>query len=120
MLDDDQINVWQNCNVNTLKKLDACATYESFVSELDAISKAMDKELVLVDVQTYVKNPDDPEGPLVPGAIIQKYMRMDKLANNAYDTNTGNAGEKDPAGESPYTIYYKWLVEMKYLPDTVK
>ena len=120
VLDDDQINVWQNCNANTLAKLDACTTFEAFVSELDAISKSMDKELVLVDVQTYVKNPDDPEGPLVPGAIIQKYMRMDKLANKAYDTNTGNAGEKDPAGESPYTIYYKWLVEMKYLPDTVK
>ena len=80
----------------------------------------MDKELVLVDVQTYVKNPNDPEGPLVPGAIVQKYLRMDKMANKAYSTANGNAGENDMAGESPYTIYYKWLTEMKYLPDTVK
>ena len=119
-LDVDQLDVWANCNANTLAKLDACVTYEAFVSELDAISKSMDKELVLVDVQTYVKNPDDPEGPLVPGAIVQKYLRMDKMANKAYSTANGNAGENDMAGESPYTIYYKWLTEMKYLPDTVK
>lgn len=120
VLDTDQIDVLVNCNANTLKKLDACTTYDAFVSELDAISKSMDKELVLVDVQTYIKNPEDPEGPLVPGAIVQKYLRMDKMAKKDYDSKTGNAGEQDMAGESPYTIYYKWLEEMKYLPDTVK
>lgn len=119
-LDVDQIDVWKNCNEYILNKLNACATYDAFVQELGAVSQAMDRELVLVDVQTYVKNPNDPDGPLVPGAIVQKYLRMDKMANKAYDTTTGNAGENDLAGESPYTIYYKWLVEMKYLPDTVK
>ena len=119
-LDFDQIEVLANCNENTLAKLEACTSYDAFISELEAISKSMDKELVLVDVKTYVKNPDDPEGPLVPGAVVQKYLRMDKMTNRAYDTKTGNAGEQDMAGESPYTIYYKWLVEMKYLPDTVQ
>ena len=116
-LDIDQIEVWANCSKNTQKKLDACATYEVFVQELDAISQSMDRELISVDVQVYVKDPES--GELVPGDIIPKYLNMGKMANKAYDTSTGNAGENDLAGESPYTIYYKWLVEMKYLPDTV-
>lgn len=120
LLDNDQIDVWANCNENLQKKLDACTSFDAFVLELDAVSKSMDKELVLVDCKTFVKNPEDPEGPLVPGAIVQKYLRMEKMTNNNYNTQTGNAGENDMAGESPYTIYYKWLVEMKYLPDTVK
>lgn len=119
-LDTDQLEVLKNCNANTLSKLDACATYEAFLQELDTISQSMNRDMVLVDVQTYVKNPDDPEGELIPGAIVQKNLRIDKMTNNAYDTANGNAGENDMAGESPYTIYYKWLVEMKYLPDTVK
>jgi len=43
-------------------------------------------------------------------------LRMDKLTNKKYDTNTGAGGEMDYNGESPYTIYYRWLTSFGYLP----
>jgi len=43
-------------------------------------------------------------------------VRLDKLTNKDYDTGTGMNGEMDYAGESPYTIYYRWLTALGYLP----
>ncbi len=43
-------------------------------------------------------------------------VRLDKLTNKAYDMNTGAGGEPDTSGESPYTIYYRWLTDFGYLP----
>ena len=43
-------------------------------------------------------------------------VRLDKLTNKNYDVSTGNGGEQDIGGESPYTIYYKWLTSFGYLP----
>ncbi len=44
-------------------------------------------------------------------------VRLDKLTNKAYDTNTGAGGEIDYSGESPYTVYYNWLVAFGYVPE---
>ena len=43
-------------------------------------------------------------------------VRLDKLTNKNYDVTTGNGGDQDFGGESPYTIYYKWLTAYGYLP----
>jgi hypothetical protein len=43
-------------------------------------------------------------------------VNLDKMSNKNYDTSKGLDGEQDPAGESPYTIYYKWLTELGYAP----
>ena len=43
-------------------------------------------------------------------------VRLDKLTNKAYNMNTGAGGEPDTSGESPYTIYYRWLTDFGYLP----
>ncbi len=47
-------------------------------------------------------------------------IRITKLTNNDYNVATGLGSpeepEMDPDGESPYTIYYKWLVTYGYLP----
>lgn len=43
-------------------------------------------------------------------------INIDKITNKNYDTSKGLNGENDPDGESPYTIYYKWLVAFGYLP----
>lgn len=47
-------------------------------------------------------------------------VRLDKLTNKDYNVGTGlgtaENPEADPNGESPYTIYYKWLVALEYLP----
>ncbi len=44
------------------------------------------------------------------------YMDLAKLTNKNYDTSGGADGEVDPSGESPYTVYYKWLTDFGYLP----
>jgi hypothetical protein len=46
-------------------------------------------------------------------------INMAKLTNKEYDTATGADGEEDPNGESPYTIYYNWLVEFGYLAPEI-
>lgn len=47
-------------------------------------------------------------------------VRLDKMTNKAYDVSTGLGTSEDPLadpdGESPYTVYYKWLTDLKYLP----
>ena len=54
------------------------------------------------------------------GDKIEIIFRLDKLTNNNYDVSTGlgtaDSPEMDPDGESPYTVYYKWLTTYKYLP----
>jgi hypothetical protein len=44
-------------------------------------------------------------------------VRLSKITNPAYDTATGNGGEADSNGESPYTIYYNWMVTYGFLPS---
>ena len=47
-------------------------------------------------------------------------IRLSKLTNKEYDVSTGlgtiEEPEMDLDGESPYTVYYKWLVAYGYLP----
>ena len=44
-------------------------------------------------------------------------IKLDKMTNNDYDPSTGGVdGTADEGGESPYTIYYKWLTAFNYLP----
>ena len=53
--------------------------------------------------------------------VLITIINMAKLTNKEYDTATGADGEEDPNGESPYTIYYNWLVEFGYLaPEIVE
>jgi len=103
-LDIKQLDIWASCNESTWSKLsrEQCGTYEVFTLALDSAIVDLVKERVTVDGYSDI------------------YLRMDKLTDNAYDINTGDSGNVDMNGESPYTIYYKWLTEMKYLPDTVE
>ncbi len=47
-------------------------------------------------------------------------IRLTKLLDKEYDVGTGagsaESPEPDPDGESPYTVYYKWLTSYGYLP----
>ncbi len=47
-------------------------------------------------------------------------IRLSKLTNKDYNVATGLGSaeepEMDPDGESPYTIYYKWLTAYGYIP----
>jgi len=101
-LDLTQISVWQACNEETFAKLEAsnASSYDAFLVELDSVIKATDRELVLV-------------------SSMGMNLLMTKMTNKDYSTFDEETGEQDLNGESPYTIYYKWLKEMKYLPDVV-
>jgi hypothetical protein len=56
----------------------------------------------------------------VDGVSTKEIIRLDKMTNNSYDVSTGlgtpENPEADPDGESPYTVYYKWLTDLGYLP----
>ena len=50
-------------------------------------------------------------------AVGEDNIKLDKMTNNNYDPSTGGVdGTADEGGESPYTIYYKWLTAFNYLP----
>jgi hypothetical protein len=100
-LDDSQLEAWRACNAETFAKLEACPTYDEFKLELEATAKYMDYDMVTV-------------------TSIGRNLLLSKLTNKNYDTSGFETGEPDMNGESPYTIYYSWLTEMKYLPEKVK
>ena len=98
-LDVAQLAILATCNEDTWADLMASADYENFVLNVEAAASLLNRDIANVGEDS---------------------LRLYKIANKDYSTATGNGGEPDMTGESPYTIYYKWLVEMKYLPDTVK
>ncbi len=100
-LDYSQLDVLKVYNAEVAQRLDAAPTYEEFLTELEAVIKATDREIVSVE-------------------SVGQNLIMTKLADKEYNTSGGDTGEPDNNGESPYTIYYKWLIEMKYLPDIVE
>jgi len=50
------------------------------------------------------------------GELKTVVARLDKLTDKNYDVTTGSGGEQDFGGESPYTIYYRWLTSFGYVP----
>lgn len=50
-------------------------------------------------------------------AVGEDNIKLDKMTNKNYDPSTGGVdGAADAGGESPYTIYYRWLTAFNYLP----
>ncbi len=88
------------------------ATYESLKNLLGE-----DGELAKTYSQSQINHTFNAGTSNQTNAII----RLDKITNNKYDVSTGlgtpQNPEADPDGESPYTIYYNWLVSYKYLPE---
>ena len=53
---------------------------------------------------------------IVDGTEYSVVVNLTKFCNSAYDTATGNGGEPDNYGESPYTIYYGWMQTYGFVP----
>ena len=93
----------------TLKKIDACDSYEELYELVE------DDEVGFKVTLAEGTNPKYP-GKDQDGKDMDITVNFKKLTNKAYDTATG--GGPDPSGnitadtngESPYTIYYNWLV----------
>ena len=97
-LDDDLI---ENCVLLTeqiLKQINSCSTYAELES---VINGSLADDLASGAPMLTDKN--------IP-------VNLDKMTNKNYDTSNGLDGEADPAGESPYALYYKWLTAYSYAP----
>ena len=93
----------------TLKKLNACESYEELYELIE------DDEVGLKVSLAEGNNPKYP-GKDQDGKDIDISVNFKKLTNKAYDTAVGDGPDPngnitaDTNGESPYTIYYNWLV----------
>lgn len=107
-LDTEELNdcsILSNEIYNTLNNADM--TYDMIKTLLDEYAATFSQSSV-----TYSFT----EGDTTTDIII----RLDKMTNKDYDVSTGlgtaENPEEDMNGESPYTIYYKWLSDLGYLP----
>ena len=99
----------------TLKKINDCDSYEELYELIEDDTVGL--KVSLADGS----NPKYP-GKDQDGKDMDITVNFKKLTNKAYDTATG--GGPDPSGnvtadtngESPYTIYYNWLVTYGFVP----
>lgn len=96
-LDNSLLDLVNQLTEEKVAELDACGTYD----ELEGLVNGTLAE-------TMKDNPT-----LVATKVP---VNLAKITNKAYNTSTGNGGEIDEGGESPYTIYYNWLTAFGYAP----
>ncbi len=99
-LDNDLIANCVLLTEQTQKQIDGCASYDELE---DLVNNTLPKILG-----------GQPEITTDKGNKI--IVNIEKMTNKNYDTSNGANGEADLAGESPYAIYYKWLVAYSYAP----
>ena len=100
-LDNQLLSNMVELSRQTLLKVDDCVTYEELCELIAELGDGYAK-----DPQMYIEGYKDPIT-----------VRLSKLTNKAYDTATGNSGEADPSGESPYTVYYNWMTTYGFVPS---
>ena len=100
---------------HTLKKIDACESFEELYELVE------DDEVGLKVSLADGVNPKYPSKDM-DGKDMDVSVNFKKITNKAYDTATGGGPDAsgnvnaDPYGESPYTIYYNWLVTYGFVP----
>ena len=106
--------LWKYCEIlteQTLAKINDCETFD----ELRDIVSNNTTGLV------YSLNPENNPKIVIEGYRDPVSVNLKKLTNNAYDTATGGGFDSsgspiaDENGESPYTIYYKWLTMYEFV-----
>lgn len=105
-LDDNLLNNVSILTEQTLKKINACESYEELYELVEAADIGLKVTLV----------PENNPTIILPGIPDPVAVNLKKMTNSAYDTSTGGGVDSSGApiadlnGESPYTIYYNWLV----------
>ena len=96
----------------TLSKINDCDSYEELYELVEAEKVGLNYTLVPANNPTIILEEfPDPIG-----------VNLNKMTNKAYDTATGGGVDgsgapiADPYGESPYTIYYNWLLTYGFVP----
>ena len=97
-LDNDLIKLCVAYTAQVQKQIDGCSTY----AELESI------------INGSLADEISSGAPVITEGNIA--VNLEKMTNKLYDTATGLDGQADPAGESPYAIYYKWLTAFSYVP----
>lgn len=103
-LDDNLLNNVNELTRQTLEKLDACADYDELYELVENKSTGLCVTLA-ANPQMYIEGFRDPIT-----------VNLAKICNPLYDTATGNGGEADMRGESPYAIYYGWMQTYGFVP----
>lgn len=94
-LDNDVLAQCDKLAAEKLAEIEKCKTYEELYELVEAYGTLFKKDPQLAD-----------------GTLVN----FGKITNKNYDVSTGADGEADMNGESPYTVYYKWLVQYGYTP----
>ena len=96
----------------TLSKIDDCDSFEELYELVEA------EEVGLGHTLTPENNPTI----ILEGIPDPVGVNLKKMTNKAYDTATGGGVDgsgapiADTYGESPYTIYYNWLLTYGFVP----
>jgi hypothetical protein len=106
-LDKEQLDWVAQWGQKKLADIENCDNYDDLCAMVENLGGAMNSDMI----EVLIINAKDEEQEAI--------INMGKLTNKAYDTATGADGEEDPNGESPYTIYYNWLVEFGYLAPEI-
>ena len=99
----------------TLKKINACETYEELYELVEDAEVGLKVSLADGNNPKYPSKDQD-------GKDMDVSVNFKKITNKAYDTATGGGPDPsgnvtaDPYGESAYTIYYNWLVTYGFVP----
>lgn len=90
-----------------LAEIEKCETYEELYELVETEKTGLRDTLSGNPELTYVTE---------KGETMTVAVNFAKLTNKTYDVGTGANGEPDMSGDSPYAVYYSWLVEFKYVP----
>lgn len=94
-LDDNVLAQCDRLAAEKLDEIEKCKTYDELCELVNSYGTLFKKDPALED-----------------GTLVN----FEKITNKNYDVSTGANGEADMSGESPYTVYYKWLVQYGYTP----
>ena len=106
-LDKEQLDWVAQWGQKKLADIENCDNYDDLCAMVENLGGAMNSDMIEILIIN------------AKGEEQEAIINMGKLTNKAYDTATGADGEEDPNGESPYTIYYNWLVEFGYLAPEI-
>lgn len=109
-LDDVLISYVAQFSDTKLAEIEECANYEELYELVEDKTNGFAATL---DGNASMSVTVDENGVEKEYEVV---VNLTKFCNNAYDTATGNSGEPDTYGESPYTIYYGWLQTYGFVP----
>ncbi len=111
-LDNNLLNSCDILTSQTLAKINDCDTYDELYDLVTNKATGF----------VYTLDPANSITIMIEGYADPVGVNFKKITNKAYDTATGGGVDgsgapiADTNGESPYTVYYNWLVTYNFVP----